>query len=126
MKLRTAALFLSLTLATGLATAETCVYPQAPQAMPNGSKATKDEMLAAQGVVKEYTRSVEQTYLPCLEKDKAAAIAELDPKAADYESVKRAIELLHAKKHNAAFDELNATVARFNQEIAAFKAQSAK
>jgi hypothetical protein len=104
-----------------------CVYQQAPTSLPNGAKATKDEMLAAQAVIKAYAASVQELYLPCLEKEKADAIAALsqaDP--AEYEKQKAALEAIQAKKHNAAIDELEATVARWNDEKKAFAAQEKK
>jgi len=115
-----------LLLALGAGAQADCVYPQAPQALPNGTKATKDEMFAAQGVVKEYSKSVQDVYLPCLDKDKADAIAALDPAATDYDAQKQAIENMHAKKHNAALDELQATAGRWSEELKAFKAAGEK
>ena len=103
-----------------------CVYPQAPQNLPNGGKATKDEMLAAQAQVKEYKSAVEQTYLPCLEKEKTESIAALDAADPEYAAKKTAIESMNAKKHNAAVDELQATAARWSDELKAFSAASKK
>jgi len=103
-----------------------CVYPQAPQNLPNGGKATKDEMLAAQAQVKEYKSAVEQTYLPCLEKEKTESIAALDAADPEYAAKKTAIESMNAKKHNAAVDELQATAARWSEELKAFSAASKK
>jgi hypothetical protein len=69
---------------------------------------------------------VQDVYLPCLDKDKADAIAALDPAAADYAAQKQAIENMHAKKHNAALDELQATAGRWSEELKAFKAAGEK
>ena len=103
-----------------------CVYPQAPQALPNGAKATKDEMIAAQGQVKEYSAAVQEKYLPCLEKEKVDYIAALDNMDPEYTAKKTAIEDVHAKKHNAALDELQAVAARWSDELKAFKAAGQK
>ena len=106
------------------ATAEAaCVYPQAPQALPNGNSATKEEMLAAQGLVKDYVKSVQETYLPCLEKEKADATAALDNMDPEFTARKASIDAIHAKKHNAALDELQVFVDRWNSEKKAFTAQ---
>jgi hypothetical protein len=113
-------------LASGLTAHAACVYPQAPQAIPNGTKATKDEMVAANGQVKEYVQAVESTYLPCLDQDKNAAVAALDPADPEYASKKALIESMHAKKYNAAVDEEAAVADRMNQEIKAFKAKAEK
>ena len=125
MKRTTALLIPLLLLGTAVASAD-CVYPQAPQALPNGTKATKDEMLAAQGQVKEYSGAVQEKYLPCLEKDKTDAIAALDNMDPEYTAKKTAIEDVHAKKHNAALDELQAVAARWSEELKAFKAAGQK
>jgi len=110
------------------AEAATCVYPQAPQSLPNGGKATKEEMLAAQGLVKEYAKNVQEIYLPCLATDQDEQLAALD--AADPQLVEKKanVETIHAKKHNAALDELQALVDRWNVEKKAFAdaAQAAK
>ena len=117
---RTSALLaLPLVLALGAAQAD-CVYPQAPQSLPNGATATKDEMLAAQTVVKDYSKNVQEVYLPCLDKERTDSIAALDPAAPDYAAKKGAIESIQAKKHNAALDELQAVADRWNAERRAF------
>jgi hypothetical protein len=97
-----------------------CVYPQAPQALPNGSQATKDQMLAAQTEVKTYSTTVQEVYLPCLEKEKNDSIAALDPADPDYAAKKNALESIQVKKHNAALDELQAVADRWNTERKAF------
>jgi hypothetical protein len=102
------------------------VYPQAPQALPNGAKATKEEMLAAQGLVKEYAKNVQEVYLVCLDKDKDEQVAALDPADPELAAKKASIEMIHAKKYNSALDELQALVDRWNAEKKAFGAQTAK
>ena len=69
-----------------------CVYPQAPQALPNGSQASKDQMIAAQTEVKDYSKAVQEVYLPCLEKEKNDSIAALDSADPEYAAKKNAIE----------------------------------
>ncbi len=103
-----------------------CLYPQAPQNIPNGATATKDDMLAAQATVKEYSQAVQNVYLPCLEQEKQSSIAALTPNDPDYEKKKKTLESMHAKKHNAAMDELQATAARWSEEIAVFKKREAE
>ncbi len=102
-----------------------CVYPQAPQSLPNGNSATKDDMLAAQGVVKDYVKSVEETYLPCLEKEKSDATTALDNMDPEFSAKKASIDAIHAKKHNAALDELQAFVDRWNSEKKAYTDKAA-
>jgi len=119
-------LALPLLLAVGAVAQAACIYPQAPQTLPNGAQATKDEMLAAQRVVKEYSNTVQETYLPCLEQEKSDSIAALDNMDPEYTAKKEAIELMHAKKHNAALDELQAIAGRWSEELKAFSAASKK
>ena len=122
----TSALLIPLLLLGATVASADCVYPQAPQALPNGAKATKDEMIAAQGQVKEYSAAVQEKYLPCLEKEKVDYIAALDNMDPEYTAKKTAIEDVHAKKHNAALDELQAVAARWSDELKAFKAAGQK
>lgn len=108
-------------LATSVAANAACVYPQAPQNFPNGATSTKEEMLTAQTAVKTYSTEVQDVYLGCLEKEKNDAIAALDSSDAEaYAKQKAAIEDMHAKKHNAAVDELAAVAAHWSDEIKAF------
>ena len=113
-------------LALGSAANAACVYPAAPNKLPNGNNATKDEMVAANGAMKEYSKAVQDTYLPCLQQEETDAIAALDPADKEFPQKKEAAEAIHAKKHNAALDELQALAARWNEEIKAFKAKDAK
>jgi len=109
---------------TGLAQAQTaCVYPQAPQTFPDGATAPKEEMVAGQTSVKTYATAVQDTYLPCLEKEKVDSIAKLDAADEGYAQKKLALEEIHAKKHNAALDELQAVADRWKEEITEYKAR---
>ncbi len=111
----------------GLAQAQSaCVYPQAPQSFPDGASASKDEMLATQATIKTYQTAVEQTYLPCLETEKSESLAKLDAADEAYEQKKTALEEIHAKKHNAALDELQAVADRWKEEITEYKARDKK
>jgi hypothetical protein len=148
MKLLTAFAAVPFLLALSASAQAACIYPQAPTSIPNGNTATKEEMLAAQAQIKEYTRLVQgpaapppggsaedmakfqsdqaSSYIACLEKEKAEAIAALDPADPEFAKKKEVAELMQAKKHNAAIDELDALAARWRGELAAFKAKAAK
>jgi hypothetical protein len=123
MKLVTSLFALPVLMALGATANAACVYPQAPKALPNGSSATKEQMLAAQGEVKTYSKDVQEVYLPCLDKEKIAALDSMDP---DFAAKKAAIEAMHAKKHNAALDELTAVADRWGQELKAYSAAQKK
>jgi hypothetical protein len=126
MKRSASLLALPLLLAFGAGAHAACVYPQAPQTLPNGGKATKEEMLAAQSQVKEYSKTVQEVYLPCLESEKTESIAALDNMDPEYTPKKTNIEAVHAKKHNAALDELQAVADRWSAELKAFSAAQKK
>jgi hypothetical protein len=123
MKFPTFVVVLPLMFALGASAEAACVYPQAPQKLPNGGQATKEEMLAAQGEVKEYSKTVQEVYLPCLEQEKIESVAALDTMDPEYTQKKAAIESVHAKKHNAALDELQAIAGRWGDELKAFSAK---
>ena len=121
MKHSTALALVPFLLAFSGAAHAACVYVQAPQSLPNGAAATKEEMLAAQGVVKEYLHNVQDTYLPCLAQEQTDALGALDNMDPEYTTKKANIEAIHAKKHNAALDELQAFVDRWNAEKKAYQ-----
>jgi hypothetical protein len=111
----------------GVAQAQSaCVYPQAPQTFPDGAKAPDADMKAAQASIKQYASDVQDVYLPCLEKEKADSIAKLDAADEQYAQKKLALEEIHAKKHNAALDELQAVADRWKEEITEYKGRDKK
>jgi hypothetical protein len=126
MKISTAVVVVPFLLALGATAEAACVYPQAPQALPNGATATKDEMLTAQGAIKEYAKNVQEVYLGCLDQEKAAALAAIDAADPEFAAKKSAVESIHAKKHNSALDELQAIIDRWNVEKKAFAEQGKK
>lgn len=126
MKLSTRISLVSVLLAAGVTAQAACVYPQAPQSLPSGATATKDQMLASQASIKEYSKTVQETYLPCLEQEKNAAVAALDPADPEYAQKKKTLEEVQAKKHNAALDELTAVASNWSEEIKAYNAAQKK
>jgi hypothetical protein len=100
-------------LASSLAIA--CDYPERPT-MPDGSAASKDELLAAKSSVQDFIAKVDE-YLTCIEAAEQAAIAELDNPSE--EEMQRRDEMLN-KKFNAANDEKALIGEQFNQQIRAY------
>lgn len=97
-------------LASGLASASfACDYP-ALVAVPEGARATIDQMVTAQASVKGYMESMD-TYLTCVNK-------ELDAAGDDAPDEFKKIMV---SRHNAAVAEMEAIAASFNDQIAAFK-----
>jgi len=110
------ALSFSLVIAAGQAFA--CDYPERVL-IPNGSTATKEDMIEGQRGVKKYVADME-IYLECIieeEKQARNAIADLQPEA------EQEREDMLNKKYNAAVDEMERVAAQFNAEVQAFRAQ---
>lgn len=95
-----------------------CVYPKAPAAIPNGSTASESDMATAAAAFKQYNADV-TAYLACLQDETAARSAGV--------SAGQVIQLksMQSKKHNSAVDELESNVARFNEQVRAFKNKKA-
>ena len=93
---------------------------------PVGLVVSIPALLAAQAQVKEYSKTVQEVYLPCLESEKNESITALDNMDPEYTAKKTNIEAVHAKKHNAALDELQAVAGRWSVELKAFSAAQKK
>lgn len=96
-----------------------CDYPERAD-IPNGSTATRDEMLAGQQAVKDYIAAMEE-YLACIDEEEQAVLETL-PDISDEERVNR--ERALTMKHNAAVEEMEVLAARFNEEVRIYRAQS--
>jgi hypothetical protein len=116
-----------LTLAFALALAAhaqaDCIYPKSPDAPPDGNTATKDQMIAAKHDFDRYNGEM-NTYLDCLKLETDAATPK-DPSKLTADEKKQAIEQqkVLAQKNNAAVDELQAVVGKFNAQLKIFKAR---
>ena len=105
-----------LVFSTSLAIA--CEYPERP-AIPDGTTASKDELLAAKDAIQAYMADVD-SYLQCIESDEKAAIAELDNPSA--EELQRRDDVLN-KKFDAANEEKALLGEQFNQQIRLYNAK---
>jgi hypothetical protein len=101
-----------------------CTYPRAPDAPPDGASATKDQMIAAKTDFTRYNTEM-NAYLECIKLEMDAATPK-DPKKLTPDEKKKADEQqkVLVQKNNAAVDELQANVRRFNEQLKAFKAKS--
>ena len=96
-----------------------CEYPERVL-IPNGSTATKEEMITGQSGVKKYVADME-IYLQCIQdEERAAREAMTDLKPEDEQERE---DMLN-KKYNAAVDEMERVAAQFNAEVQAYRAQS--
>jgi uncharacterized protein YfkK (UPF0435 family) len=110
-------LVLALLAAAGAAEA-TCIYPRAPEQVPDGSTATYEEMVAAQKAVKQFNDDID-AYNSCLDLE----MASLESSGTYDENRLAELRAMQAKKNNAAVDEVQALADRFNEQLRIFKAR---
>jgi hypothetical protein len=103
-----------------------CVYPRAPDALPDGNTATKDQMIAAKHDFDRYNGEM-NTYLDCI-KLESDNVMPKDPSKLTADEKKKAAEQqkILAQKNNAAVDELQANVGKFNEQLRIYKARAQK
>jgi hypothetical protein len=103
----------------------TCTYPRAPDHIPDGSTASKEEMIAGKNDVSRYNTEM-NAYLDCIKLEIDAATPK-DPSKLSKEDKAKADEQqkVLTQKNNAAVDELQAIVGKFNDQLKAYKAKHA-
>lgn len=97
-----------------------CDYPERIKDMPDGSTATRDDMIASKKAVETYISTM-NAYLSCIEAEEAQAVIALgglDDKA----KAQRAENF--NKKYNAAVEEMNLVAEEFNIQLRAYKEQN--
>ena len=103
-----------------------CTYPKSPDAAPDGGTATLEQMIAAKHDFDRYNGEMNK-YLDCIKLEMDAATP-ADPSklsAAEKKKIDDQQKIL-IQKNNAAVDELQAVVARFNEQLKIFKARPKK
>lgn len=116
--MNTTTLICSLALSLLASSALACDYPSRVE-VPNGDTATKEEMIEVQRSVKDYVATME-SYLDCLLEEEKTARNRIEDLSPEDEQLRE--DLLN-KKYNAAVDEMEVIVARFNAEVQAYKAR---
>ena len=103
-----------------------CTYPKSPDAAPDGNSATLEQMVAAKKDFDRYNGDMNK-YLDCIKLEMDAATP-ADPTKLTPEEKKKADEQqkMLVQKNNAAVDELQAVVAKFNEQLKIFKAKNKK
>lgn len=96
-----------------------CDYPERPE-IPDGTTATKDQMLAAAAAVKDYLAEVD-TYLSCIEETESEAVAAME--APSPEELQRRVEMLD-KRFAAANEEKALVGEMFNQQVRAYNSKA--
>jgi uncharacterized protein YccT (UPF0319 family) len=99
----------------GSSIAFACDYPERPS-MPDGSAASKDELLAAKDSVQDFMAKVDE-YLNCIESEEKAAVEEMDNPSV--EVLQRRDDMLSVK-FDAANEEKALIGEQFNQQIRAY------
>jgi predicted outer membrane protein len=128
MKFRSTVLVTSLAIAalglTAQASAAGCTYPKAPDNIPDGSTASKDEMIAGMKAMRAYNDQIKQ-YTDCLKSEHDAQVAKLDPNLPPDKKTAQTAELdkVLAQKNDAAVDEAQTVTGRFNDQIKAYNAK---
>jgi len=108
----------SISIVIGAQSALACDYPERVT-VPNGTTATKDDMLQGQRGVKKFVADME-VYLECIveeEKTARASIVDISP-----EDEQQREDLLN-KKYNAGVGEMERIAAQFNVEVQAYRAK---
>ena len=100
-----------------------CTLPKAPTNIPDGKKATKEEMIAAQTVIKQYVAEIEDVYLKCVDNEANPPPAE--GATPEQKKAYLAREKAKAERHNVAVDEEGKVSALFNEQIKIWKATQA-
>src|SRR5579871_2866364 len=102
-----------------------CVYPTAPQPPPDGATATKDQMIAAKHDFDRYNGEM-TAYMNCLGME-IDSVGPKDTSKLKPEEKKKIDEQKNVliQKNNAAYDELQAAVGRFNEQLKIYKAKAA-
>jgi hypothetical protein len=100
-----------------------CTYPRAPGKLPDGSSATRDDMVAAKKQVDQYNLDM-TAYLTCIKTEHDDAVGK--QAATLSEEQKQQMAARYTQKNDAAVDELQDVVGRFNEQLRAYKAKNAK
>jgi uncharacterized protein YfkK (UPF0435 family) len=102
-------------LAAGAAQA-TCIYPRAPERVPDGKTASFEEMAAAQKAVQQFNEDI-NAYNACLDLE----MSSLEKSGTYDENRLTELRAMQAKKNNAAVDEVQAVADQFNEQLRIFK-----
>ena len=95
-----------------------CIYPRAPDRLPDGATATYEEMVAGQKAVQQFNEDI-NAYNACLDLE----MVNLEKSGSFDENRLTELRAMQAKKNNAAVDEVQAVADRFNEQLRIFKAR---
>jgi hypothetical protein len=99
-----------------------CTYPQEPGTMPDGRTATREQMIAAQKLVKQYTADMDD-YLKCID-DSTPKSSDVTASLTDAQKQEMVKQIqMGVEKHNAAVSAEQAVADRFNDQLKIFKSK---
>jgi hypothetical protein len=99
-----------------------CSYPPSPDPLPDGTTATRDEMLAGKKKVVEFDNAI-GAYTNCIKLETEASLvksAELTP---EQKKQNEDIQKMADQKHNAAVEADESIATRFNEQLRAYNAK---
>ena len=117
-------LTLALVFATAAHAQQACTYPKAPDTPPDGNTATRDQMIAAKHDFDRYNSEM-NAYLDCIKMEMDTVPKDKSKLSADEKKKADEQEKMLVQKNNAAVDELQANVGKFNEQLKIFKAKAA-
>ena len=97
-----------------------CDYPVAPGKFPDGSQASKEEMLEAKKLVVKYNEEM-KSYLECTKSEYDANVAAQSDATAQQ---KDDMNKIQAQKEDAAIKEVTDVTERFNEQLRAWKSKN--
>lgn len=125
MTFRSTVLAASLALAASFVAAQAsaagCTYPKAPEKIPDGATATKDDMLAGMKAMRAYNDLIKQ-YTDCLKSEHDDQVGKIDPSLSQEkkDAQKAQLDKVLAQKNDAAVDEAQGVTGHFNDQIHAY------
>jgi hypothetical protein len=104
---------------TAIASLQDCAAATPPSAVPDGSKASKEQMLAARTAFQQYDAAT-NTFTQCVDQTTERVTKQFpQASAADLETLKK----LRDGAHNTAIDQEQAFADQLNAQVRAFKAK---
>ena len=96
----------------------TCIYPRAPERVPDGKTATEEVMVAAHKVVQQFNEDI-VAYNACLDLELSALV-----QSGNYDENRlNELRVMQDKKHNAAIDEVESVAGEFNEQLRIYNAR---
>ena len=113
--------FMAVILLGAVAAEASCVAPEPPRTLPDGSTATYEDMLDAHRTVRAFDDDVRRFTL-CLELELKDLVADERLE----EDMKNDLRELYVRRNDAAIDEAEYVVERFNEQLRIFRERDAQ